>query len=269
MKLTIDGFGDINVARSGPTGATPLVLLHPVGLDLTWWSAQIDGFRDRFDVVAVDMPGHGLSADLAGKPTFDRLAALVEQVMIRLDLRPAHIVGLSIGGMIAQTLVLRAPARVRSLALVGTACGFPDDVRDALRERARVARTEGMDTIATLAVARWFTADFRAARPDMMDRARMSLLHRDAAFHAEIWDMVAMLSTQAQLASVACPTLIVVGECDINTPPASARQLQGAIAGSRIESMADTGHLPPFERPEAFNRLLRSFLDDVEGIHGD
>src|SRR5579871_3835141 len=101
--IDINGVGKINVARSGPRGAPPLVLLHPVALDLTWWGDQFEAFRSEYDVIAFDMPGHGLSADLAASPTFDLMASVLEGVLETLGTGPANIVGISVGGMIAQT----------------------------------------------------------------------------------------------------------------------------------------------------------------------
>lgn len=262
MKCSIDGMGDINVVRAGPAVGVPVVLLHPVGLDLTWWSAQIEALSGRFHVVAIDMPDHGMSGPMQGLPTFDRLAGAVESVMAQLELAPAHIIGLSIGGMIAQALALRAPGRVRSLVLAGTACTMPDPVRAALHERARVAREQGMETIAELSIERWFTSDFRHARPDVMDRARATLLRRDADFHGAIWDMIAELSMEEQIGAIGCPVLIVTGEDDVNCPPPVARQIQQAIPNACLELMAGTGHFPPFERPDAFNRLVGGFLGE-------
>ena len=259
IKLAND-LPDINMVRTGPRGAAPVVLLHGVGLDLTYWDSQIAALCTTHDVIAFDMPGHGLSGELPHPPSFGEMAAILAGVVEHADAGPAHLVGISAGGMIAQTFALQRPDLVRSLSLVATLCTFPDAVRAILRERARVSREGGMSVIAPLSLERWFPAAFRARRPDVMDRATKSLLQQDAEFHASMWDMIASLDLEARLSSLSCPTMVIAGVEDINAPPAAARQIAGLIPGAELHELAGAGHFPPIEVPEAFNELLVNFL---------
>lgn len=258
--LTIEGVSDINLVRTGPRGGRPIVFLHPVGLDLTWWSAQIEEFGRDHDVAAFDMPNHGLSGTLDAPPGFELMASGLEGVLAHLDAGPVHLVGMSVGGMIAQTFALRRPDLVCSLSLVATLCTFPVAAREALRERARVARTQGMGRIAQLSNERWFPPAFRARRPDMLDRATRSLMLQDPEFHAAMWEMIAGLDLEAQLASITCPTLVVVGGADTNAPVSAGEKIAGLIRGAALHEMAGLGHFPAFEAPGPFNELLRRFL---------
>lgn len=260
MLVNLKNIGAVNMARTGRPGGVPLVLLHPVSMDLSWWGDQFREFGAEFDVIAIDMPGHGLSALPEAAPTFDAMAAAVAGILDHAGVGPAHVVGISVGGMIAQTLALRRPDRVGSLALVATLCTFPDPVRQVLRERAHVARTEGMAKIAELSIARWFTPAFRARRPDVIARATLGLLRQPGEFHGRMWDMIAGLDLERQLAAIRCPTLVVTGTEDVNAPPAAAAQIARALPGAVVELMPDLGHFPPFEAPDAFNRILRAFL---------
>ena len=259
-EIKIDGMPDINLVRAGPRGGVPIVFLHPVGLDLTWWGAQVEAFARDHDVVAFDMPNHGRSGKLGASPSFELMARGLEGVLAHIDAGPVHLVGISVGGMIAQIFALRRPDLVSSLSLVATLCTFPEPVREALRERARVARAEGMATIARLSNERWFTPAFRERRPDMLDRATKSLLLQDPDFHAGMWEMIAGLDLEAQLPTIACRTLVVAGAEDINAPPAAAEKIAGLIPSASLHVMAGLGHFPPFEAPAPFNALLRRFL---------
>ena len=255
---------DINFVRTGPRNNAPLIFLHPVGLDLTWWSEQFAAFGSDHDLVAFDMPGHGLSGKPQDVPSFGLMADVLEQVLESVGGGAAHLVGISVGGMIAQTFALRRPDLVRSLSLVATLCAFPDPVREALRMRAQVARTQGMAAIAQLSNERWFPAAFRAARPDMLDRATRSLLQQDPEFHASMWDMIAGLDLQEEIRSIHCPTLVIAGAEDPNAPVAAAWQIAHAIPGASLSEMQSVGHFPPFEAPDAFNAILRGFIAHVE-----
>ena len=259
-QIKIDGVSDINFVRTGPRGGCPIVLLHPVGLDLTWWSAQIEDLGRDHDVAALDMPDHGLSGKLDAAPSFELMARGLEGLVLHLDAGPVHLVGMSVGGMIAQAFALRRPDLVCSLSLVATLCTFAEPVREAIRERARVARTQGMAKIAQLSNERWFTPAFRERRPDMLDRATRSLMQQSPEFHACMWEMIAGLDLEVRLASIDCPTLVVVGGEDVNAPLAAGAKIAGLIRGAALNEMAGVGHFPAFEAPAAFNALLRRFL---------
>ena len=266
MLVHANGIGALNVARMAGHGGAPLLLLHPVALDLTWYAPQFEAFGQERDVIAFDMPGHGQSDDLSSPPSFDIMAHAVEAVLEALGGGPADVIGVSVGGMIAQTFALRRPDLVRSLGLVATLCTFPAEVRKALRERARVAREEGIARIAELSNERWFTPAFRARRPDMMERTRRSLLQQPGEFHAGMWEMIAGLELETEIRTIACPTLVVTGTADVNAPSAAAEQIARAIPGASLHLMPGLGHFPPFEAPDVFNAILRAFLDDEEPL---
>lgn len=258
--IAIDGLSEINFVRTGPRGGVPVVFVHGVGLDLTWWGAQVVDFGRDHDVVALDLPGHGLSGATDRPPNFEVMTSAVERVIVEIDGGPVHLVGISFGGMIAQTLALRRPDLVRSLTLVATLCTFPEPVRGALRERARVARYEGMRKIAQLSNERWFPPHFRERRPDLLDRATRSLLGQDPEFHASIWELIAGLDLEGQLPAISAPTMVIVGAEDVNAPLSAGRLIADRIAGAELREMVGLGHFPPFEEPEPFNALLRGFL---------
>ena len=258
--LNIDEIAAINMVKAGPTDAPPIVFLHPVGLDLTWWGPQIDAFGRDHQVIAFDMPGHGLSGDVDQPLTFDLMVKVLEHVLLAAKTGPAHVVGVSVGGMIAQHFALRRPDLVRSLMLAGTLCTFPENVRPALRERARVARDEGMAVIARLSNERWFLPVFRERRPDVLERTTRSLRAQDADFHARMWEMIERLNLEAQLPQLACPTLVITGAEDGNAPPAAAQKIAGLIPGAALMILPGLGHFIPFEDANLFNELLRQFL---------
>ncbi len=260
--INIDGVFKINLVRTGPNGKPLVVFLHPAGLDLTWWSEQFEEFGQKYDVVAFDMLGHGLSEKLKASPSLEYMADILEGVLAHVNGGPAHLVGMSIGGMIAQILALKRPDLIRSLCLVATLCTFPGGVREVLRERARVARAYGMAKIAQLSNERWFPPSFRERRPDILDRTTKSLLLQDPDFHASMWEMVSELDLEGCLSSVACPTLVVAGAEDLNAPATAGELIASCIPNASLTTMAGVGHFPAVEEPQLFNSLLKRWLDD-------
>ena len=251
----------INLARTGPRGRPPVVFIHGVGLDLTWWDQQFAAFGADHDLVAFDLPGHGLSERLDGPLTFDALACVTADLIASLNAGPAHVVGISVGGMIAQTLALARPDLVRSLVLIATLCSLPDAARDAMRERARVSRADGMAALVRPTMERWFPATFRTRRPDVVDRAAKSVNRHDPNVHADMWEMIRSLNLEAQIAAISCRTLVVAGAEDVNAPAAAGQRITDLIAGASLQVLPGAGHFPPFEDPDVFNDLLRAHLE--------
>lgn len=177
-----------------------------------------------------------------------------------LDTGPAHLVGLSVGGIISQALTVAQPDRVRSLSLIDTAAAFAEPGRVAMRERAVAARRDGMAAVLETTLRRWFTAETERDRPHLIDRVTKTLLADDPLVHAALWDMIAPLDLVSDLHRIACPTLILVGAFDPNSPPAAARVLKENITGSEMHIIENASHLAPLEKAEEINAHLIRFL---------
>ncbi len=253
----------INMVRTGPRGGTPVILVHPVGLELSYWAGQIEALCDTYDVVAFDLPGHGRTPGGPADCTLDTAVRCLERVIRTTGARPAHLVGLSVGGMIAQALTLAQPDLVRSLTLIGTAAAFAEEGRTAMRARARTAREGGMEAVLRTTIERWFTPDTEARRPDLVDRVSKTLLADDPLVHAAMWDMISLMDLVSQLHQIMCPTLVLVGEFDPSTPPAAARVLRDDIAGARMHLISRASHMAPLERPDEINAHLTRFLATI------
>lgn len=252
----------VNVVRTGPRGRPPILFIHGVSLDLTWWDHQFAAFGGEYDLIGFDLPGHGLSRRLDDKFSFGALASVVAYVIESLAAGPAHVVGISVGGMLAQTLALARPDLVHSLTLVATLCTLPSPVRTAMGERARLARKDGSTAaLVSPTLDRWFPPSFRERRPDILDRAAQSVLRHDPIVFAEMWEMIAGLDLEASICAISCPTLVVAGEEDVNAPVAAGQTIAELIPGASLRTLPGVGHFPPFEVPDAFNDLLRAHLE--------
>jgi 3-oxoadipate enol-lactonase len=250
----------INYVRTGPAGAPLVVLAHAIGLDLTFWDQQIAVLSGNYDVVAYDLPGHGLSDPPIGEYSFASAAAVMAEVIRHADAGPAHVVGLSVGGMIAQNFAVAYPDLVRSLSLIDSTSTLPDPGRAAMRARGAEARDEGMAAAVDSTIQRWFTPDFIALRPDVIDRATKAVLANDPGVIALTWDMISTLDINSSLSTITVPTLVLVGELDAGTPPAASQAIADKIAGSELHVIPAASHLAPVEWPDVVNGYLESFL---------
>ncbi|WP_299291597.1 alpha/beta fold hydrolase [uncultured Mucilaginibacter sp.] len=256
-------FKTLNFIRTGPQNIQPIVLLHAVGTDLTLWGPQIEALQKKHDVIAYDLPGHGLSGKLEAKPTFENFANIISEAIDNLDCGPVNLIGISFGGMVAQTISIQRPDLVRSLVLIGTACTFTQEVRTALRDRAQFVRTEGMQSLAPLSLARWFTNEFALRRPDILDSIRKILYQQDPLFHAELWDTISTLETAPGLRENSFPAMVIVGEEDASTPVSSATGLAEALKTDKLHIVQKSSHFTNLEFPDILNNLLLNFYNSV------
>ena len=251
----------LNWVRTSADRPETVVLIHGVGYDLTYWDRQIEALREEYNVVALDLPGHGLSTGAPEEWSFDNATGIMVRLIEEVSAKPVHLVGVSFGGMIAEITTLARPDLIRSLTLVGSAARFPEEVRSGMRARAKTLRVKGMADIVQATLERHYTLETRTQRPDLIDRVTKTFLGDDPATQAAIWEVIADLDVHARLGEIRCPTLILVGEHDPITPPGVARELFEAIAGSKMEIIAAAGHIIPVETPTAVNNALRTFLN--------
>lgn len=243
-------------------GQGPLVLfLHPVGLDLTWWKPQVEALRSEFQVLRLDFRGHGESAIASPPYTLLDFANDAHALLEVLRLAPAHVIGLSLGGMVAQLLALEYPADVHSLVLADTLCTLPDAARQAMRARGEAAELGGMAAVAQPTLERWFTAGFLDS--PLVTHCRQRLLANDVGAWAATWRAIAELDTLPRLTEIRAPTLVTTGDGDVSTPVPAAEVIANHIPGAILKIMPGAPHIAPYERPDLFNPLVVEFLRSV------
>jgi 3-oxoadipate enol-lactonase len=259
--------GDERPVAWREAGTGPLVLfLHGLGTTRTGWEPQLRGLASGYRCAAWDMPGYGASAPAAGPLTFAALADAAVGLVERLGAEAAHLVGLSLGGMIAQHTALRHPGRVSSLVLVDSSPAFGldgTDVQEWMRLRldpldrgvTPAGMAEGvlrsvMGPDAPGEALAEAVASMRRISPDGLRAAVRCLPSHDL---------------RGRLGRIAAPTLVLVGEHDHETPVEYARALADGIESAVLEVVPGAGHLSNLEAPEAVNDLIRRFLDSVEG----
>jgi len=256
--MQIERVNNVEIAyRRAGQGATVL-LLHPIGLDSSWWQPFAERLAPSFCVISMDFRGHGGSAPIRGELELADLADDAAALLRALGLAPAQVVGLSMGGMAAQYLAIRHPDLVRSLALLGTACTLPDEARKQMVARGEIARREGMRAVLEATLERWFTP--AALASDLAKRCEGRLLEDDMESWAACWRAISRLDTLSFLKQIKAPTLVVTGDKDLSTPPAAARVIAENISGAALTLIEGAPHMGPFEFPAAYLAPVIAFL---------
>ncbi|MFP3606075.1 alpha/beta fold hydrolase [Paraburkholderia sp. SIMBA_053] len=253
----------LNIVKGGPTEGSMVVLIHAVGLDLTYWDRQIEALTAHHHIVALDLPGHGRSARIRHNGSIVDLARDVAMVIDELGSRPVHVVGHSFGGMVAQELAISYPDHVRSLTLAATAASFSEEAREYMRSHGSAVSAQGMSAaIPSLPLS---LAERTAnRRPDLLERLTRTILAMEPEVYAAAWREIASFDASERLSSIRCPTLLLVGDEDRNTPPDASTLLARDIAGAAMVVIDGASHMLPMEASERFNDELTSFLQFLD-----
>jgi pimeloyl-ACP methyl ester carboxylesterase len=237
------------------------------GGDHQAWGFQVPAFAGSHRVIAFDNRGAG-QTDAPDQPYSTRqMAADTAGLMGALGIERAHVIGVSMGGMIGQELAIAFPARVRSLQLHCT-YARPDTYVRSLVAAWRIARVALDDAAALRTIAPWlFAPATYNERPEFVEtlleqaaanpyrQTRVGFLRQsEAVEHHDALD---------RLSAIRCPTLVSVAADDILVPPRFSRELATRIPGAELSVLPDGGHVDFWEHPDAFNDLCLKFLSRV------
>ncbi len=247
----------------GPPDAPVLVLLGSLGSDLSVWEPQAALAR-TLRVVRPDLRGHGASPVPAGPYRVEDLADDVVALLDRLGVGAAHVAGISLGGMVAQAVAVRAPGRVRSLSLLCTSAHTADPL--PWHERAATVRRDGPGALAPTVVARWLTPPWAKEHPEVPERLRAMVAATPAEGYAGCCEAVAGLDLTAQLPAVRAPALVVSAAQDASLPAEHQRLVADLLPGARLVVLEGVAHLASVERADDVTRLLREHVEHVERV---
>lgn len=240
----------------------PLVLLHPVGLDHSFWGRLIEKASAIHTVVAVDLAGHGRSEMARHDRGIAAFAEDIRSLLDELGFTRSTLLGLSFGGMIAQEFTVTHPERVS--ALVVGACGarIPPEARTAVRARGKTDRDTGMAGVVDVTLERWFTPGFLTSEP--VRRVRERLLANNPAGWAAGWNAIAGFDALDRLGSIKAPALVVAGEFDAGTSVAASKAVADAIGGAEFSVLPGAPHMMQIECSDHFAEHVMRFLREQQ-----
>lgn len=249
----------------GRVDGEPLLLVMGLGADMRAWLFQRIPLGRRFRCIALDNRGVGRSETPAGPYDLEQMARDAVSVLDAVGVESAHVLGVSMGGVIGQILGVGHPERVRSLVLSSTACRHHEWRRELLEEWEEAARTEGMGALGSEAL-RWLIHPRIRKRfgiwINLLARVVMSSPSEGFANQARaILDMSD--DVRLELRSIEVPTLVLVGSQDILTPVGDAEELTELIPDARLHVITGATHGVNAEAPVTYNRAVIDFLDEL------
>lgn len=242
------------------TGAARLVLIHSLALDRSVWDRLIPHLEAEAEILTYDCRGHGQSDRRAGRFTAELFASDLAELLDHAGWENATIAGCSMGGCVALAFAGLHPARANALGLIDTTAWYGADAAVKFKERANAARAKGMAALFDFQATRWFSDEFRASHPDVLQRALAVFVATDVDCYAAACALLGDVDVRARLRTFRMPIAIVVGEEDYATPIEMARQLHEAIPQSTLTILPRARHLTPIEHPDAIASELRVLL---------
>ncbi len=261
--------GDIEIYHEIHGRGEPLLLIMGLGSDLAGWMFQVLEFSKHYRVVAFDNRGVGRTGAPDAPYSIPMMADDAAGLMDALDMGSVHVLGISMGGFIAQELALRRPRRVRSLILAAT--GTHVDARGAFQLDVwrRLIEAGGDRELYIRESLPWlFTESFfeNGRVVDSMIKMRLSYPYPQPAYaYARQVGACLSFDSRGRLGSITAPTLVVAGERDSLFPPERSTELADGIRNAELAVLEGGAHGFPIEIPEAFNVTILSFLERQVG----
>jgi len=241
----------------------PLLLIHGVGMNATIWAPQIDLLKNRYDVIAIDMLGHG---DSPLPPENAVLADYADQAIALLDhlgLASASIAGHSMGALVAQEIALRSPQRVRRLISLNAVFRRPPELAKAVRERAAAMNSHGDPSAVDATISRWFGDPVPAELTAAAAKAREALESVDPQGYARTYRLFAC-SDEAHIDSLpqlSMPALFMTGSEDRNSSPAMSAAMAHLAPHGQCIVLEGERHMMTLASPEKVTRHIAAFLE--------
>ncbi len=247
----------IRLHRSGAGPA--LVMLHCLGMTHHLWDC-LGGLADRLTLMSYDLPGHGETPLPAAPYGIEELSAQLAAVLRREGIARAHIMGISLGGLVAQHFAATEPAMVDRLVLCDTTPRYTEEARTNWLVRALAARRDGAASLLPMIEKIWFTPAFVATEAPAVKLVRDTFRACGGEGYALACEALGAADLRNLTARIMAPTLIVCGNDESDAFKDAGRWLARHIAGSRLEFIRDAAHASVLEQPVVIEALLREFL---------
>lgn len=253
------GVGDVALYYERVGQGEPIVFIHGLGSSARDWEYQVPFFAQDYEVVVLDVRGHGQSDKPPGPYSIPMFAKDVARLIEGLDIAPAHVVGISMGGMIALQLAVAHPQLVRTAVVVNS---VPEMVVRSWRGRFEVwqrllmAPLFGMRKVGEVLGQRLFP---NVQQGELRERFVERWAENDPRAYREAVKALVGWSVTEELGTIACPVLVVSGDEDYTPVETKAAYVERIPQGEMVV-IEDSRHGTPVDQPEAFNRAVQAFL---------
>ena len=255
----------VNLAYLDEGRGDPIILVHGFPLDGTMWDDQVRALSGNHRVIVPDLRGHGASESIAGPYSMDMLADDLNALLDHLDVEEVTLGGFSMGGYVAFAFYRKYKKRVKAIILASTR-PQPDSARAAegRESMALRAESEGQDIVATALLPRLLTPETLENRSDIVAQVRGMMTKVSVEGMAgDLRAMATRVDSTENLGQMTAPTLVIVGEEDVLTPPADSELMARELPDASLQIIPGGGHLVNIENPDTYNFQLLAFLESI------
>jgi 3-oxoadipate enol-lactonase len=252
--LSVDSASAIE--GTGPT----IVMVHGIGSHMQGWNFIVENLKSDFRCVTFDLRGHGVSPETGENFGMEELVADLEALRLRLELDRFHLMGHSLGAMVAASYARRFADRPRSLALFSTAAFRNAEDKARIRALVEDIRQNGLSASLDRLVRRWYTDRFIEANPEFIARRKEHLLRMNQRVLLNVFEIYAEYEMGPWLHEIGLPTLIVTGEDDPGCNPRLNGQISKAMPNAQLVILTGLKHSILVEGADALADIIRRFL---------
>jgi len=229
--------------------------------DLTLWDVQAAALEGDFQVLCYDLRGHGGSEAPAGEYTIEMLANDLRDLLDSLSVRNTYLVGLGLGGAIAQAFAVEHPDRLLGLMPCCCRARMVPEFAAMWHKLRETVQQKGLEPIVEPTVQRWFSEDFKAANPEVLEKVRAMIRGTTREGYLGVTAAFLGLNVEDKLSRIGIPTLYVSGAEDkLGGPPDLMKSLSEKVKGARHVSVPNAAHIANIQNPAGFNAVLEGFV---------
>lgn len=259
-RMPVLHFVDNRPDGQSGSGTETVVLIHGVGDQLGAWDPLVPWLTPDFRVVAYDLRGHGQSEVRRGPYRLSDMVADYANLLDRLEVDSAHVVGQSLGGMIAQAIAIEAPDRVNKLVILSAIAGRNPAQQTSVRARLELLREHGPEEMARRSIDRWYSKETQEADPGLAERVIAQFARNDRASYTAAYEMFAESDLVDDLHRIKARTLVGTGEGDEGSSPEMAHRMAELIPNADAVIFEGVQHAIFEGDSKPVCRTIRDFL---------
>ena len=238
--------------------STPIVFVHGVGLTYEIWQPQLDFFKN-YSTLSYDILGHGKSSLTKQNINFDDFSEQLIELINELKIEKIHLVGFSIGSLIARNFATRYSERLQSLILLGSIYKRSEQQQKTVNERFEQAKKELK--LSSQALKRWFTDKYLENNPDTYKKISSILSANNMTNFLKVYELFVRHKNDEDFEKIYCKTLVMTGENDVGSTIEMSQQLKDLINNSELKIIKDGKHLCGIECADDVNLAIKNFVD--------
>ena len=239
----------------------PIVFIHGVGLTYEIWQPQLDFFKDCSNL-SYDILGHGKSSLTKQNISFDDFSEQLIDLIDELKIEKIHLVGFSIGSLIARNFATKYSNRLQSLILLGSIYKRSEQQQKIVNERFNQAKKELK--LSRQALKRWFTDKYLENNPNTYEKISSILSKNNMANFLKVYELFVRHKNDEDFEKIQTKTLVMTGEHDIGSTIEMSQQLNNMIKGSELKIIKDGKHLCGIECADEVNSVIKNFVNKNE-----